>query len=229
MDTIEIKDFMITVVVFVLKLVLVVLFFILGWLISYLLKEFFEWVLRKSGFDRLCERAGITEFLKKGQVSYTPCKLVATFIFWVSILIIIFLGIHMMNVKVSGIILERFAEIIPHLIGGVFIFIVGTLIVVFAGNFAQTLANNANFAYAMFLGKGIKWAGITLLVVLILDFLGIGEKTIVFAFQVIFAGFIFALAIAFGMGCKDIVKENVEQLITTIRDRNQPGGPDLEG
>ncbi|HOK80055.1 MAG TPA: hypothetical protein PK303_06150 [bacterium] len=229
MEMIGIKDFLITVAVFVVKLILVVLFFILGWLVSYLLREFSEWLLKKLGFERFCEKIGITEFLKKGQVSYTPCKLIATCVFWISVLIILFLAINLMNIKVSAIILEKFAEMIPTLLGGVFIFIVGTLLVVFAGNLAQTLANNANFSYSSALGKGIKIIGIVFLVILVLDFLKIGEKTIVFAFQAIFAGIVFASALALGMGFKDIVKENAEQLIKSIRDRKQPKGPDLEG
>ncbi|MCM8760087.1 MAG: hypothetical protein NC906_10015 [Candidatus Omnitrophica bacterium] len=229
MELIGIKDFAITIAVFFVKLILVVLFFFLGWIVSYLLREFFDWFFRKIGFEKFCDKTGITEFLKKGQVSYTPSKLFASFIFWISILIIIFLGINIMNIKISSVILEKFAEMIPQLLGGIFIFIVGTLLVIFAGNFAQTLANNANFMHASLLGKGIKIIGIVFLAVLVLDFLGIGEKTIVYAFQVIFAGIIFASAIALGMGCKDIVKENAEQILRNLRERNQPGGPDLEG
>lgn len=229
MELTGIKDFFITIAVFVIKLILVVLFFILGWIVSYLLREFAEWLLRKSGFENFCEKTGITEFLKKGQVTYTPCKLFATFIFWISMVIILFLGINLMNIKVSTIILERFAEMIPNLLGGVFIFIVGTLLIVFAGNLAQTFANNANFAYSNALGKGIKIIGIVFLVILVLDFLNIGEKTIVFAFQTIFAGIVFASAIALGMGFKDIVKENAEQFINSLKDKNHPKGPDLEG
>ncbi len=229
MDIVQIKLFAMTVIMFVLRFILIIVFFLLAWLLAYLLRNLTDWLLKKSNFDNFCDRVGISEFLKKGQVTYTPGKLISVVVFWVILIIFIFVGINMMGVKVSEMVLDRFEAIIPDLIGGLFIFIVGSLLIIFTGNFAQTLASNANFMQASLLGKFIKWIGTIFLAVLILDYLGIGEKTIVFAFQAIFAGVIFASAIALGMGCKDIVKENVEQLIKNIRDRNQPKGPDLEG
>lgn len=229
MDIVQIKLFAMTVVMFLLNVILIIIFFLLGWLVAYLLRNLTDRLLNKSNFDNFCEKIGISEFLRKGQVSYTPGKLISVVVFWIILIIFILLGINIMGVKISEMVLEKFEAIIPNLIGGLFIFVIGSLLIIFTGNFAQTLASNANFMHASLLGRSIKWIGTIFLAILILDYLGIGEKTIVFAFQAIFAGIIFALAIAFGMGCKDIVKENVEYLMKTIRDRNQPKGPDLEG
>jgi len=229
MDSVQLKLFTITAVTLLLKFILIIVFFLLGWLIAYLFRNLTDWLAKKTNIDNFCEKVGISEFLKKGQVTYTPGKLISMAAFWVILIIFILLGINMMGVKVSEMVLDRFEAIIPDLIGGLFIFVIGCLLIIFTGNFAQTLASNANIMQAALLGRSIKWIGTIFLAVLILDYLGIGEKTIVFTFQVIFAGAIFASAIAFGMGCKDIVKENVEQFIKTIRDRNQPKGPDLEG
>ncbi|MCM8788395.1 MAG: hypothetical protein NC907_01250 [Candidatus Omnitrophica bacterium] len=229
MDTVQIKLFATTMIVFLLKFFLIIVFFLFGWLLAYLFRNLTDWLIKKSNLDNFCEKVGISEFLKKGQVTYTPGKLIGVVVFWVIMIIFILLGINMMGGNVSEMVFDRVEGIIPDLIGGLFIFVVGSLLIIFIGNFVQTLASNANFIQAPLLGKSIKSIGIIFLAVLILDYLGIGEKTIVFAFQTIFAGIIFATAIAFGMGCKDIVKENVEQLIKNIRDRNQPKGPDLEG
>ncbi|MEW6215921.1 MAG: hypothetical protein AB1478_12085, partial [Nitrospirota bacterium] len=46
-----------------------------------------------------------------------------------------------------------------------------------------------------------------------LEQLGIGRGTIVIAFAIIFGGVVLALAIAFGLGGRDIAKEYIERKI----------------
>jgi hypothetical protein len=46
-----------------------------------------------------------------------------------------------------------------------------------------------------------------------LEQLGIGRGTIVIAFAVMFGGVVLALALAFGLGGKDIAKEYIEKKI----------------
>jgi hypothetical protein len=46
-----------------------------------------------------------------------------------------------------------------------------------------------------------------------LEQLGIGKETIVIAFAVMFGGAVLALALAFGLGGKDIAKEYIEKKI----------------
>lgn len=46
-----------------------------------------------------------------------------------------------------------------------------------------------------------------------LEQLGIGRETIIISFSIIFGGIVLALAIAFGLGGRDIAKEYIEKKI----------------
>jgi len=231
MDWLEFKLMMTTVVNFIPRILFLVLFFVLCWLIAYLLKNFVDWVLRSIGFDRFCNRTGISEFLRKGQVSYTPAKLIAVFIYWLVLIIILISVAALVGAKPFDLIMEKMVQSIPNFTGGLLLFIIGILIVNFIGNFVQTLANNANFPQAGVLSRGIKGVGVLFILMVTFEFTGIGEKTLVFSFQVIFAGIIFALALAFGLGCKDIIQKYVERILKKMQEGNgnTPKGPDLEG
>lgn len=231
MDWLEFKSMLPVMVNFIPKILFLVVFLVLCWLIAYLLRNFVDWALRNIGFDRFCDRAGISEFLRKGQVDYTPAKLMAVFVYWLIIIIILVSVAALIGAKPFDLMMEKMVQNIPNFTGGLLLFIIGVLIVNFIGNFIHTLANNANFPQADALSRGVKGIGILFILMVTLEFTGIGEKTLVFSFQVIFAGIIFALALAFGLGCKDIIQKHVERILKKIQEGNgnTPKGPDLEG
>lgn len=231
MEWLEFKSMLITVANFTPKILFLVIFFVLCWLIAYFLRNVVDWVLRKIGFDSFCDRIGISEFLKKGQVSYTPGKFVAVFVYWLIIIVILLSSAALVGIKPFDLMREKMVQNIPNFASGLILFVVGVLIVNFIGNFIQTLANNANFPQTGVLSRGAKGIGILFILMVTLEFMGIGEKTLIFSFQVIFAGIIFALALAFGLGCKDIIQKHVERILKKIQEGNEntPKGPDLEG
>jgi hypothetical protein len=62
-------------------------------------------------------------------------------------------------------------------------------------------------------GKLVKRTVILLALTMALEQLGIGKETIVIAFAIILGGVVLALAIAFGLGGRDIAKEYLEKKI----------------
>ncbi len=233
MDWLELKSRVIMVVNFIPTVLFLIVFFILCWLVAYFLRNLISWILRKTGFDGFCDRIGVSEFLKKGQVSYTPAKLVAAFVYWVVIIIILLSGAALLvgGAKPFDLIMERMAQNIPNFTGGLLLLIIGILLINFIANFIYTLANNANFPQASVLSRSVKGVGILFVLMVTLEFMGIGEKTFIFSFQVVFAGVIFALALAFGLGCKDIVQKHIENMLKKMKGNNgnTPKRPDLEG
>ena len=231
MNWLEFKLMLAEVANFIPKVLFLVLFFVLCWLVAYFLRNLIDWILRKVGFDRFCDRAGISEFLKKGQVSYTPAKLIAVLVYWLIIIVVLLSGAALIGVRPFDLVIEKIIQSLPNLAGGLLLFVAGILVVNFIVNFIQTIANNANFSQTGILGRSVKAIGILFILVVTLEFMGIGGRTFIFSFQVIFAGIIFALALAFGLGCKDIIQKQVERILKKIQEENGniPKGPDLEG
>lgn len=225
----EIKLVLIMISIFVLKILLWSILFVLCWLFVHLLKNFVDWILTKVGFDNFCREIGIEEFLRKGQVSYTPSKLAAMFVYWLVIIVILISATSLVSSKPLDFVMEKISQNIPITISSLVIAIIGILLSNFIGNFVETIANNANFLHAKLLGNTVKVIGIFFIMMITLEFLGLGEKTIIFAFQIVWAGFVFALALALGLGCKDIMQKYVERFLKKMQEGKPSREPDLEG
>jgi hypothetical protein len=72
---------------------------------------------------------------------------------------------------------------------------------------------NAGIKLSGLIGKIVKLSVFLLALTMALEQLGIGRGTIVIAFSIILGGVVIALAIAFGLGGKDIAREYLEKKI----------------
>ena len=68
-----------------------------------------------------------------------------------------------------------------------------------------------NLQYARLLGTGVKWLVLTLTTAMVLDHLQIGGRIVDLAFGILFGGIVFALALAVGLGSRDLVTRSLER------------------
>ena len=110
-------------------------------------------------------------------------------------------------------ILERFFLYLPNIFVAVIILFFGYLLSNFLGRAALIAAVNAGWKVSGLVGRLVKLTVFLLAVTMALEQLDIGRGTIVIAFAIIFGGIVLALAIAFGLGGRDIAKEYLEKKI----------------
>ena len=67
-----------------------------------------------------------------------------------------------------------------------------------------------NLQYARLLSQGVKWLVLVLTAAMILDHLGIGGAIVELAFGILFGGIVLALALAIGLGSKEMVSRSLE-------------------
>ena len=70
---------------------------------------------------------------------------------------------------------------------------------------------NAGIRISGLIGKLVKFTLFMFAATMALEQLGIGRETVIIAFAIIFGGIVFALAIAFGLGGKDMAKNYMEK------------------
>jgi hypothetical protein len=71
-------------------------------------------------------------------------------------------------------------------------------------------AVNAQLQYARFLSLGVKWLVLVLTAAMVLDHLEIGGTVAVLAFGILFGGIVLTLALAVGLGSRDLVSRSLE-------------------
>ena len=72
-------------------------------------------------------------------------------------------------------------------------------------------AVNMNLQYARLLSVGVKWLVNVLTVSIAIEQLGIGGGIIRLAFGILFGGIVLALALAVGLGSKELVSRSLER------------------
>jgi len=163
--------------------------------------------------------------------AHSPTALIARFAFWACVLIGCFIGISAFDAaypggsQISGYVLPY----LTHAVGAVLLLIAGTLIARFLERSVLIGAVNAKLQYARFLSLGIKWLVLVLTAAMVLDHLQIGGGVVELAFGILFGGIVLTLALAVGLGSRDIVSRSLERsadLRTSIDPL--PGDPDYK-
>jgi hypothetical protein len=199
----------------------VVAAFTLRWLIAR--------ALGSAGFNRFADQVGVSEFLRKGGVNYTPAKLLAMLGFWV-VLGAAFLGaLHCLGLRVVAAMGARFEAALPTLIMTAGMGLVGYVCVVFFANVLRTMARNAALPYADPLAKITKWLGVLIVFGVAGEQLGVEFKLISTAFLIAWGAVALGLALAFGLGCKDMARDAMQKFLHNLKQRYKQRGGDLEG
>ncbi len=210
--------------------ILAVLVFLGGWIGATFLRFIMWKLLDLVRFNKLCDRMGISEFLRKGQVSRQPSILAGIIVYWAALLVTLLEISRVLDIKVVNSFSERLTAIVPGLIAGAFVGIIGLVVVAFIGNFVMTVARNAGFPHAALLARVVKTAGYVLVAVFAFAQMDLGRTVINAMLQILFAAIAFGLALAFGLGCKDIARDAVVRLLQNLREKRRTDGrSDLEG
>ncbi|HTJ30729.1 MAG TPA: hypothetical protein VL346_09525, partial [Acidobacteriaceae bacterium] len=111
---------------------------------------------------------------------------------------------------------------LTHSVGAILLFMVGTLIARFLARTVLIGAVNAQLHYARFLSLGVKWLVLVLTAAMILDHLQIGGNIVELAFGILFGGIVLTLALAVGLGSRDLVSRSLENRVERTQERQTP-------
>lgn len=190
---------------------LVILF--IGLLVARLIRTVVERVLRMARFDTLTERAGINQALQHGQISASPSGIVGKLFYWIVALLALVMAIDALGLTVATELLNRLLFYIPNVIAAVFILALGFFFGGLVRGFVATLAGGFEAVNPQTIGKIAQAAVIIFAVAASLEQLQIATTIITNAFTLLFGALALGLALAFGLGCKDMVKGWVEGLV----------------
>lgn len=207
-----------------------ILIIVLGLLAAGIARLVFSRLLLWLRFNQLCAKTGACEFLKKGEVAYSPSELVGRGLFW-AILIGIFLEAAR-ALDISGVteFRNRVAAALPSLFSAILVLVVGLIVISFLSGFVRTVTRNAGSLYANLWSRFTRWIGIILVLAMAFEQAEIHGAVLSGVIQISIAAIAFGLALAFGLGCKDIARQAMERLIADMKERHRDiTKSDMEG
>ncbi len=192
------------------RLMVMLIIVLIGWLVAYAIKAFFRSVLRLAKFDRLSEDAGATQFLRRAALP-SSTELVSRFFFWVAWLGFILVGINVLGIVALEQHISSFFGFLPRLFTSLFVLFFGLLAATFFSRAALLGAVNAGLPSPGLIASTVRTVIIVFAVSMALEELGIGERTVLAAFTIIFGALMLGLAIAFGLGGRDLARQFLER------------------
>ena len=100
---------------------------------------------------------------------------------------------------------------LPNIVGAAFVLLIGAFAARFLSRTVLIGAVNLNLDYARLLSAGVKWLVNVLAVAMALEHLRIAVRIVELAFGILFGGIVLTLALAVGLGSKDLVTKKLEQ------------------
>lgn len=191
-----------------------ILALILALLVSAVVAGVLAALLRRSlmsvEFDRRLPHWGFPT-LAEWSPSKSPTLLVTRAIALIIMLIGFLVGVSAFDVALTSQLVMRLFEYLPNVLAAVVVLVAGTIIARFLARSVLIGAVNMNLQYAPLLSAGVKWLVMVLAVAMALEHLAIGGGIIRMAFAILFGGIVLALALAVGLGSKELVSRSLER------------------
>jgi len=185
--------------------VALVVFAVIGMMAS----AFVRWFLTRIKFDDRFIRVGSSS---DWTPSTTPTYLTARVTFWAFVLLGLLIGISAFDASYAAYAALSFNLLpyVTHFVSAIVILIVGTLIARFLARSVLISAVNAQVQYARILSLGVKWLVLVLTGAMVLEHLEVGGAIVVMAFGILFGGIVLTLALAVGLGSRQLVSRSLE-------------------
>jgi uncharacterized membrane protein len=164
----------------------------------------------------------------RGNAEWTPTSsptaLIARASFWGCVLLGLVIGVSAFDASyATGAALPvSMLPYLTHAVGAILLLIAGTLIARFLARSVLIGAVNAQLQYARFLSLGVKWLVLVLTAAMALDHLQVGGSVVELAFGILFGGIVLTLALAVGLGSRDLVSRSLESHVERTMERSVP-------
>jgi small-conductance mechanosensitive channel len=126
-------------------------------------------------------------------------------------------AINAIGLTIAAELLNKVVLYIPNVIAAIFILILGMFVATLLRNIVQTAANNAGLSQSKLLSKIVELIIVVFVTIVALEQLNIGIRITELTLSIILGCIGLGIALAFGLGCKDIAGRYVSDLIEKLK------------
>ncbi len=184
---------------------------ILGWIGCNIAKRLAVRLLRVCQFESLAERSGISRVLERGGIQQTSTEILGLLIFWFLFLIVIVATLDTLGLPGVTETMNTIFLYIPKVAAAIVMLILGLYLANFIETVTRTSCANAGLQQANTIGRVTYYATTVFVIAGILEILEIASEIVVWAFILIFGSICLALAIAFGLGGREVAARYLEK------------------
>ena len=180
-----------------------------AWLCRYLASALFKVLKVESKFQDLW----FFRLWSRGMHGRKPTDSMSAFIFYLILFLTVLVAIRMLGVEGGETILKSLLGVVPRVLSFMLILFLGSLLAMFFSVLAQLALVGSGAQHPSFWGKVIAWCTFGVTVMFSLEPLGLVGRFLTTTVFIVLGVLGLAAAIAFGLGCKDLAREFVIELL----------------
>ena len=182
-----------------------IIILIVGYIIAKVLQALVTRLLRGVGFEDWMERGGVKQFFDRAQTDHTPSSILGMVVFWFIFIIAITMAADTLGIRQISSFLNQLIAYIPSIFVAILILFLATLL----ANFLAGIVRGATGSGI--LASIVQYGVIVYAVFAALTQLGIAVTLTAPTFLILLGAVAFALAIAFGIGGREVARDIVEK------------------
>src|SRR3989338_2384184 len=202
-----IQPFLQNLIGFVANLLLAIIVFVIGYLISIGIGTIITEVLKSVRFNKLFEKEGWTKALQRANISVNPSDFIGAIVKWVFVIVSLLIAVDILKLAQFGMILTQVLNYLPNVVVASLIFVVAVIISDILEKIIRISVEKMKVGYGYIASSIVKWAIWIFTIFLILDQLLPSSELIKTLYMAIVWGIVgsvgLGLAIAIGLGGKD--------------------------
>lgn len=182
---------------------------VLAWMVRSLASALFRWMKLDEKFSGIWLFRLWTQELH----GHGPSEASAIFLFYAVLFLAIVIAVRLLGFGFGETILNSLLGLLPRVFSFMLILFLGSLMAMFFSVLAQLVLAGSSIKHPQFWGKSIAWSTFGVAIVFSLEQLGAVGKMLSILVLLLFAAGGLALALSFGLGCKDLAREFLIELL----------------
>ena len=176
-----------------------------GYLLARVMEKLVERFLRRIRLNSLLERGGVTQAVERSGAEVNPTRVLSNLVFWLVMFAVILIAANALGLQSLANVFSELVSYIPSVIAAIVIVLIGIVLGGFVGGLIAAAVGAMHGGRALArIGRG----GVILLAVFMaLQELGIATDIVTTAFAILFGAIALALALAFGLGNRELAGE----------------------
>lgn len=180
-----------------------------AWLVRYLASALF----RAMKLEKNLQDLWFFRLWSKGLHGRKPTEAMASFVFYLVLFVTVLVAIRLLGVEGGEAILKSLLGVVPRVLSFMLILFLGALLAMFFSVLAQLAMAGSGAQHPSFWGKVIAWCTFGVTVMFSLEPLGLVGRFLTTTVLILLGMLGLAGAIAFGLGCKDLAREFIIELL----------------
>lgn len=166
--------------------------------------------LRAVDLDGRCVRLGVMTTLGRTGIRHSPSELLGRLVFWLLFVIALFMGIEATEIPATAGLVAVAVRVLPNLVVACLVMVIGWLAAHFAAETALIFVVNAQIHGGPVIAGIVRWLVLVFAGGIALTQLGIARNMVLLVFGIVLGGVVLALALAFGLGARDLARDALE-------------------